>query len=130
MRSGAAPVKRLLPRRRGTRWLDFLKILACYRLVDPGSERRLHCHWYEDSALRDLLGSDRVIAGDTLYRCLNKLLAHNRDFFSFLRAVGDAVRRALRCPALRPDENADPKSALPGCTLTGRGRDAGFPVKW
>ena len=43
-------------RRQGT--LDILKILACYRLIDPGSEWRLHRHWYEHSALRDLLGSD------------------------------------------------------------------------
>ena len=77
---------RLLPSRQGTRWLDVLKILACYRLIDPGSEWRLHRHWYEHSALRDLLGSDRAIADDTLYRCLDKLLAHKQAFFSFLCA--------------------------------------------
>ena len=76
---------RLPPSRQGTRWLDILKILACYRLVDPGSEWRLHRHWYEHSALRDLLGTDRAIAGDTFYRCLDRLLAHKKDFFSFLR---------------------------------------------
>ena len=65
---------RLLPSRQGTRWLDVLKILVCYRLIDPGSEWRLHRHWYEHSALRDLLGSERAIADDTLYRCLDKLL--------------------------------------------------------
>ena len=78
--------ERLPPSRQGTRWLDILKILACYRLIDPGSEWRLHRHWYEHSALRDLLGSDRAIADDTLYRCLDKLLEHKQDFFSFLRA--------------------------------------------
>ena len=77
---------RLPPSRQGTRWLDILKIQACYRLIDPGSEWRLHRHWYEHCALRDLLGSDRAIADDTLYRCLDKLLAHKQDFFSFLRA--------------------------------------------
>ena len=76
--------ERLAPSRQGTRWLDILKIQACYRLIDPGSEWRLHRHWYEHSALRDLLGSDRAIADDTLYRCLDKLLAHKQDFFSFL----------------------------------------------
>ena len=76
---------RLPPSRQGTRWLDILKIQACYRLIDPGSEWRLHRHWYEHSALRDLLGGDRAIADDTLYRCLDKLLAHKQDFFSFLR---------------------------------------------
>ena len=77
--------ERLPPSRQGTRWLDILKIQVCYRLIDPGSEWRLHRHWYEHSALRDLLGGERVIANDTLYRCLDKLLAHKRDFFSYLR---------------------------------------------
>ena len=77
--------ERLPPSRQGTRWLDILKIQVCYRLIDPGSEWRLHRHWYEHSALRDLLGSERAVADDTLYRCLDKLLAHKQDFFSFLR---------------------------------------------
>ena len=77
---------RLTPSRQGTRWLVILKIQVCYRLIDPGSEWRLHRHWYEHSALRDLLGSDRAIADDTLYRCLDKLLAYKHEFFSFLRA--------------------------------------------
>ena len=77
---------RLPPSRQGTRWLDVLKIQVCYRLIDPGSEWRLHRHWYEHSALRDLLGCDRAIADDALYRCLDKLLAHKQAFFSYLRA--------------------------------------------
>ena len=72
--------------RQGTQWLDVLKIQACYRLIDPESEWRPHRDWYEHSALRDLLGCERTIAGDTLYHCLDKLLAHKQDFFSFLRA--------------------------------------------
>ena len=77
---------RLPPSRKGTRWLDVLKVQVCYRLIDPGSDWRLHRHWYHHSALRDLLGTDRVIPSDTLYRCLDKLVAHKRAFFSFLRA--------------------------------------------
>ena len=101
-------VPRLPPSRQGTRWLDILKIQACYRLIDPGSEWRLHRHWYEHSALRDLLGSDRAIADDTLYRCLDRLLAHKQAFFSFLRA---RCRRYLTpaqpcLPHLRPDSGA------------------------
>ena len=77
---------RLLPSRQGTRWLDVLKTQVCYQLIEPGSEWRLYRHWYEHSALGDLLNSPaRVIADDTLYRCLDKLLAHKRAFFSFLR---------------------------------------------
>ena len=78
--------RRLPASREGTRWLDILKVQVCYRLIDPGSDWRLHRHWYEHSALRDLLGCDRVIASNTLYRCLDKLAAHKQEFFSFLRA--------------------------------------------
>ena len=77
---------RLPASRQGTRWLDVLKTLVCYQLIDPGSEWRLHRHWYTHSAMRDLLGSPMaVIADDTLYRCLDRLLEHKRAFFSFLR---------------------------------------------
>ena len=97
---------RLPASREGTRWLDILKIQVCYRLIDPGSDWRLHRQWYEHSALRDLLGCDRVIASTTLYRCLDKLTAHKQEFFHVLaRALDDAVQRALRHPALRFDQH-------------------------
>ena len=77
---------RLPVSRQGTRWLDVLKTQVCYQLIDPGSEWRLHRHWYEHSAMGDLLSSPMgVVADDILYRCLDKLLAHKRAFFSFLR---------------------------------------------
>jgi transposase len=77
---------RLPPSRQGTRWLNVLKTLVTYRLIDPGSEWRLHRHWYHHSALGDLLGEDEGVAqDDTLYRCLDKLLAHKKPFFSYLR---------------------------------------------
>ena len=77
---------RLPPSRQGTRWLNVLKTLVTYRLIDPGSEWRLHRHWYHHSALGDLLGEDEGVAqDDTLYRCLDKLLAHKQPFFSYLR---------------------------------------------
>ena len=49
---------RLPPSREGTRWLNVLITLVIYRLIDPGSEWRLHRQWYEQSALGDLLGED------------------------------------------------------------------------
>ena len=76
---------RLPASRQGTRWLDVLKAQVCYQLIEPGSDWRLHRHWYEHSALSDLLGSPEILSGDTLYRCLDKLEAHRRAFFSFLR---------------------------------------------
>jgi hypothetical protein len=76
---------RLVASRKGTQWLAVLKTLVAYRLIDPGSEWRLHRQWYADSAMGDLLDEDLSIAQpDTLYRCLDKLVAHKRALFSFL----------------------------------------------
>ena len=95
---------RLPASREGTRWLDILKIQVCYRLIDPGSDWRLHRQWYEHSALRDLLGCDRVIASTTLYRVPGQADGAQAGVFLVLaRALDDAVQRALRHPALRFD---------------------------
>lgn len=78
---------RLAPSRKGTRWLNVFKTLVVYRLLDPGSEWRLHRHWFERSAMSDLLGEEvDLVQADRLYRCLDRLLAHKKDFFSFLKA--------------------------------------------
>lgn len=77
---------RLPDSREGTRWLNVLKTLVAYRLIDPGSEWRLHRQWFEQSAMADLLGEEfDLVAKDTLYRCLDKLLAHKTELFSFLQ---------------------------------------------
>lgn len=76
---------RLPPSRKGTRWLNVFKTLVFYRLLDPGSEWRLHRQWFERSAVGDLLGEDfGVVQIDKLYRCLDKLLEHKQDFFTAL----------------------------------------------
>jgi transposase len=60
--------------------------LTAYRLIDPGSEWRLHRQWYARSAMGDLLGEDFAVAqSDTLYRCLDRLLAHKAALCSFLQ---------------------------------------------
>jgi len=77
---------RLPPSREGTRWLNVLITLVIYRLIDPGSEWRLHRQWYEQSALGDLLGEDFGLAAkDNLYRCLDRLLKHREELFKYLR---------------------------------------------
>ena len=77
---------RLGESRRGTDWLNVLKTLASYRLLDPGSEWRLHRDWFKNSAMADLLGEDDAVAAkNTLYRCLDKLCRHKTQMFSFLR---------------------------------------------
>lgn len=76
---------RLPASRKGTDWLAVLKTLVAYRLIDPGSEWRLHRQWYAGSAIGELLGEDLAIAQpDTLYRCLDRLVAHKSALFSFL----------------------------------------------
>lgn len=76
---------RLANSREGTSWYHVLMLLTAYRLIDPGSEWRLHREWYERSAMGDLLGEDAAIAAkDTLYRCLDKLLPHKETLQGFL----------------------------------------------
>jgi len=76
---------RLRPSREGTPWLKVLKTLVAYRLIDPGSEWRLHRQWYDASAMADLLEADFGLAEkNALYRCLDKLVAHKDELFKFL----------------------------------------------
>lgn len=77
---------RLPVSRKGTRWLNVLKALTVYRLVDPGSEFRFHREWYAGSALGDLLGEDFALAQkDKPYRCLDLVGEHRDDLFAHLR---------------------------------------------
>jgi transposase len=79
--SGSLPVSR-----KGTRWDHVLQTLVSYRLIDPGSEWRLHREWFDKSAMADLLGADyRLAADDTLYRCLDQLVEHKPALFSHLQ---------------------------------------------
>src|SRR5215467_16204058 len=39
--------ERLPDSRKGTQWRYILQTLVCYRLIDPGSEWRLHWQWFE-----------------------------------------------------------------------------------
>ena len=77
---------RLPDSRKGTKWRHILQTLACYRLIDPGSEWRLHRQWFERSAMGDLLDADYGLVEITaLYRCLDKLLEHKTALFDHLR---------------------------------------------
>ena len=77
---------RLPESREGTSWYHTLMTSCAYRLIDPGSEWRLHRLWFEQSAMGDLLDEDFSLAAkDNLYRVLDKLVAHKRDLFSHLQ---------------------------------------------
>ncbi len=77
--------ERLTPSRKGTRFDQVLFVLVAYRLLSPGSEWRLHRHWFERSALADLLGADAALADiHTLYACHDRLLEHKEAVFEHL----------------------------------------------
>lgn len=77
--------QRLPAGREGTRWDHVLQTLVLYRLIDPGSEWRLHRHWFDHSALADLLCSDFALAEiHRLHTCHDKLLEHKRELFDHL----------------------------------------------
>ena len=76
---------RLPDSREGTCWRHILQTLVCYRLIDPGSEWRLHRLWFEASAMGDLLGADySLVEKNALYRCLDKVLPHKSALFNHL----------------------------------------------
>ena len=71
-----------------------LKVLVAYRLIDPGSEWRLHRQWFDASAMADLLESDFALAEkNTLYRCLDRVREHKEALLGFLV---DRRRRSQR----------------------------------
>jgi len=67
-------------------WAKVLQLLAVNRLIDPGSEFRLHRQWFDRSAMDVLLETDFAVASkDRLYRCLDRLLAHKDELFRHLK---------------------------------------------
>jgi hypothetical protein len=79
--------EQLAPSRKGTRWDLILAALTAYRLIDPGSEWRLHREWYLESAMPDLLGAGyELVEIHKLYRCLDHLLPCKRALFAHLTA--------------------------------------------
>jgi transposase len=77
--------ERLPPSRKGTRWDLILEALTAYRLIDPGSEWRMHREWYAKSAMGDLLGAGYELAEiHKLYACLDRLLVHKKALFDHL----------------------------------------------
>ena len=76
-----------LPRGRETvAWEQVLQLLVVNRLIDPGSEFRVHRQWFDQSAMDVLLGQDFAVAEkDRLYRCLDRILEHKQDLFIHLQ---------------------------------------------
>ena len=78
--------ERLPPSRKGTRWDLILQTLCVYRLIDPGSEWRLHREWFERSAMGDLLDADFAALAEAhkLYECHDLILEHKSALFTHL----------------------------------------------
>ncbi len=67
-------------------WEKVLRLLVVNRLLDPGSEFRVHRQWFDQTAMAELLGTDFAVAEkDRLYRCLDRLLEHKQELFAHLR---------------------------------------------
>jgi transposase len=79
--------ERKLPRgREDVGWSQVLELLVVNRLIDPGSEFRVHRQWFDQSAMDVLLGVDFAVAEkDRLYRCLDRILEHRKDLFQHLQ---------------------------------------------
>jgi hypothetical protein len=56
------------------------------RLIDAGSELRVHPHWFLASAMDELLSVDFAMAEkDRLYRCLDRRLEHKQELLVWPR---------------------------------------------
>jgi transposase len=77
---------RLVEGREAVSWEKVLRLLVVNRLLEPGSEFRLHRHWFVESGMDVLLEEDFTVADkDRLYRCLDRILEHKIDLFVWLR---------------------------------------------
>jgi hypothetical protein len=78
--------EKLRAQRGAVPWAMVLELLVINRLIDPGTEFRLHRQWFDRSAMDELLGCDFVVAGkDRLYRCLDLVLPHKEAVFQHLQ---------------------------------------------
>jgi len=76
-----------LPQGRETvSWEKVLRLLVVNRLLEPGSEFRVHRHWFVESAMDALLEENFAVADkDRLYRCLDRVLEDKQDLFVWLK---------------------------------------------
>jgi len=73
-------------RRETVSWAKVLQLLVVNRLIDPGSEFRVHRQWFDQSAMAELLEADFAVAEkDRLDRCLDRILEHKAALFQHLR---------------------------------------------
>jgi transposase len=72
--------------RESVNWEKVLRLLVVNRLLEPGSEFRVHRHWFVESAMDALLEENFAVAEkDRLYRCLDRILEHKQELFIWLK---------------------------------------------
>src|SRR5215469_13380240 len=85
--------QRLPEGRESVSWEKVLRLLVVNRLLDPGSEFRVHRQWFVNSAMDELLETDFEVAEkDRLYRCLDRVLEHKQELFVYLKQNPKARR--------------------------------------
>lgn len=78
--------ERLPEGRESVSWEKVLRLLVVNRLLEPGSEFRVHRHWFVESAMDALLEESFAVADkDRLYRCLDRVLEHKQELFIWLK---------------------------------------------
>ena len=109
--------------REGVAWPQVLELLVVNRLIEPGSEFRLHRHWFDHSAMDVLLGQDFAVAEkDRLYRCLDRVLEHKQELFVHLQqrwkdlfdAEFDLLLYDLTSTYVEGEAEQNPKAATSG----------------
>jgi hypothetical protein len=91
---------RLAGSREEVAWEKVLQLLVVNRLLDPGSEFRVHRQWYLSTAMDALLGTDFAAAEkDRLYRCLDRVLEHKQELFvcGCARSGPTCFKRTSKC---------------------------------
>jgi hypothetical protein len=98
--------ERLPDSREGTCWRHVLETLTVYRLIDPGSEWRLHRQWFHDSAMADLLEEDFSLAEkDTCIAAWTRCWSIGRRSSNICAGAGKIFRGEVRGAALRFDQH-------------------------
>ena len=78
-------------------WTSVLQLLVVNRLIDPGSELRIHRQWFLRSAMDELLGVDFAAAGkDRLYRCLDRGLSFKTTMGNVLTLTPPLITTAVQ----------------------------------
>ena len=98
---------RLAGSREDVPWEKVLQLLVVNRLLDPGSEFRVHRQWYLTTAMDALLGTDFAVAEKGSLVSLPGPGAGTQAGTVSVAApeVGRSVSGGIRSAALRPDQH-------------------------